>query len=234
MTKYVVAAVKPWNLDAFSRYAKHMPGDWHLIERPEDLTEDNLARLSPRYIFFPHWSWVVKSEILNKFECVCFHASDVPYGRGGSPVQNLIIRGHTSTRISALRMTEELDAGPVYLKMPLDLRGSGQEIYERIAQKVWKMIAKIVKSNIEPEIQTGDIVKFKRRKPDESQIPSVGDLKSIFDQIRMLDAITYPLAFIDYGNYRLEFSQASFDDDFVSARVRISMASKKGRRHAEE
>ncbi len=27
-----------------------------------------------------------------KFECVCFHMTDVPYGRGGSPLQNLIIR----------------------------------------------------------------------------------------------------------------------------------------------
>lgn len=227
MTKYVVATVKPWNIDAFYRYAKHLSGEWHLIERPEDLTEERLARLRPRYIFFPHWSWVVKPEILNKSECVCFHASDVPFGRGGSPVQNLIIRGHTSTRVSALRMTEELDAGPVYLKMSLDLRGSGQEIYERIAEKVWKMIGQIVKSNIEPVIQTGDIVHFKRRTPDQSQIPSVGDLTNIFDQIRMLDAITYPSAFIDYGNYRLEFSHASRDDDFVDARVRISMASKK-------
>ncbi len=37
------------------------------------------------------------------------HMTDVPYGRGGSPLQNLIARGHTSTKLTAMRMTAEVD-----------------------------------------------------------------------------------------------------------------------------
>ena len=46
----------------------------------------------PKYIFFPHWSKKVDTKIVNNYECVCFHETDLPYGRGGSPIQNLILR----------------------------------------------------------------------------------------------------------------------------------------------
>ena len=55
--------------------------------------------------------------------------TDVPYGRGGSPLQNLILAGHTETKLTALRMVNEMDGGPVYVKMPLKLEGAAQEIY---------------------------------------------------------------------------------------------------------
>ena len=58
---------------------------------PEDLTPERLASLDPRYVFFLHWSWKIPAEIHTRFECVIFHMSDVPYGRGGSPLQNLIV-----------------------------------------------------------------------------------------------------------------------------------------------
>ena len=80
------------------------------------MSADLVRSLKPRYVFFPHWSWKVPDDILGATECVCFHMTDVPFGRGGSPLQNLIVRGHTETRVSALRMVSEPDAGPVYMK----------------------------------------------------------------------------------------------------------------------
>jgi methionyl-tRNA formyltransferase len=75
----------------------------------------------------------VPAEIVERFECICFHMADVSYGRGGSPLQNLILRGHHSTVLTALRIIDELDAGPTYLKKPLSLEGCAQDIYERAA-----------------------------------------------------------------------------------------------------
>src|SRR5712671_2452257 len=142
---YVVATIKPWNLSQFATRMPHLPGRWHLIETSDGLTPAVIASLQPRYIFFPHWSWKVPEEITRDFECVCFHMTDVPYGRGGSPLQNLITRGHKETVISALRMTSERDAGPVYMKTRLWLDGSAQEIFERASTIVFDMIAEIAK-----------------------------------------------------------------------------------------
>lgn len=171
-----------------------------MIGRPEDLTAARITSLSPRYIFFPHWSWRVPADVTQRFECVCFHMADVPYGRGGSPLQNLIIRGHRATKMTVLRMIEELDAGPVYLKRPLSLEGRAEEIFERAADLVYEMIGEIIARDIVPVPQRGKAVVFARREPHESALPQDGTPSTLFDFIRMLDAPTYPKAFIYWGN----------------------------------
>lgn len=222
MTAYVVAAVKPWNLEAFARHAPALPGAWHLIDAPEGLTRATLDRLKPRYVFFPHWSWRVPNDVLAAYECVCFHMADVPYGRGGSPLQNLILRGHAETMLSALKMVEELDAGPVYAKRPLSLAGAAREIFERAADLCYAMMADIAAREPVPVPQTGDPVVFARRKPDQSRLPEDGTPPALYDFVRMLDADTYPRAFLDHGRFRLEFSEARLRDGAIEARVRIA------------
>ena len=66
--------------------------------------------------------------------------TDLPYSRGGSPLQNLILRGHQETQIIALRCVAELDAGPIYMKRPLSLEESAYEIFVRAADVVQEMI----------------------------------------------------------------------------------------------
>lgn len=91
---------------------------FHLITRKEDLTPERLREIAPRTIFFPHWSYLIPPAIHEGWECIIFHMTDLPYGRGGSPLQNLIQRGHRETMLTALRCVAELDAGPIYLKRP--------------------------------------------------------------------------------------------------------------------
>jgi methionyl-tRNA formyltransferase len=146
----------------------------------------------------------------------------VPYGRGGSPLQNLIWRGHIETKVSALRMMSEMDAGPVYMKRPLSLDGRAEAIYRRLAEVVFDMMDEIVATEPTPVPQHGEPVVFPRRKPADSELPRVGDGRALYDHIRMLDAPTYPLAFVDWGHFRLEFAEAELQNDgSVSARVSI-------------
>ena len=147
---YIVCSIKPWNAAAFRRKTPALPGQWHFIEDPSLLTVETLAQFAPRYVFFPHWSWRVPNDILTAYECVCFHMSDVPYGRGGSPLQNLIMRGHTTTMLTALRMIELLDAGPVYLKRPLSLDGRAEEIFTRAADLTYDLVAEIITKELTP------------------------------------------------------------------------------------
>ena len=51
----------------------------------------------------------IPTEIFTSFECIVFHMTDLPYGRGGSPLQNLIVRGHKKTKVSALKVVKEVD-----------------------------------------------------------------------------------------------------------------------------
>tara|TARA_B100000212_G_scaffold212637_1_gene160710 strand:+ start:607 stop:1302 length:696 start_codon:yes stop_codon:yes gene_type:complete len=225
--KYLVAAIKPWNISAYNKYVPRLNGQWHLVTEPVLLKSKLLNDLKPRFIFFPHWSWRVSNDVLEQNECVCFHMTDLPYGRGGSPLQNLIVRGKKSTKISALRMVPELDAGPIYMKRDLPLNGSAQEIYTRAADIIFEMIKDIVELTPTPKEQTGPITHFDRRKPKDSELPYQGDLDMLYDHIRMLDAETYPPAFIEHGDYLIKFSEVSLENDTLKSRVIISRKPKK-------
>ncbi len=220
--RYIVVGSKPWNRRVFNEVVAHYPGEWQFIGSQEQLTAEFIQTIKPRYIFFLHWSWLVPDELVDNYECVCFHMTDVPYGRGGSPLQNLIVRGHRQTKLTALRMTHEFDAGPVYLKEDLCLEGGAEEIYIRASYLSAKMIKKIIQEEPVPVPQTGEDVVFKRRKPAQSRIPELDSLQAIHDFIRMLDADGYPHAFIEHNGFRFEFSRANLYDGRIIADVKIS------------
>ncbi len=69
-----------------------------LVTDKKSLTYEKVNDFKPEYIFFPHWSWIIPSEIYENFKCIVFHMTDLPYGRGGSPLQNLISRGFEKLR----------------------------------------------------------------------------------------------------------------------------------------
>ena len=224
---YIVAGAKPWNRQVFDEIIAGYPGTWHFVSQPDELTPEGVSSLGPRYIFFLHWSWKVPPEIVNNYECVCFHMTDVPYGRGGSPLQNLIVRGHRCTKLTALRMVEDFDAGPVYLKEDLCLEGNAEEIYIRASYLSAQMIRHIIEEQPVPQPQVGEPVIFKRRKPHESRIPVLPNLQTMHDFIRMLDAEDYPKAFLEHAGFRYEFSRAAFYDGRIVADVVITPIGKK-------
>lgn len=192
-----------------------------LVTDPADLNLDKLLKFKPDFIFFPHWSHIVKSEVFLNFKCIIFHMTDLPFGRGGSPLQNLILNGIENTVISAIDCVKDVDAGSIYLKKPLSLSGSATQIFERASMIIHEMILEILCTKIEPYPQMGVPTFFKRRIPSESNIANLTDLKKIYDYIRMLDADGYPHAYIANDSVRFEFKNAHFVQDEIIATVRI-------------
>lgn len=219
---YVVAGVKPWSRRVFRETIIDFPGEWHYIDDPAKLTPYFVQDLDPRYLFFLHWSKIVPKEIVERYECVCFHMTDVPFGRGGSPLQNLIIRGHRSTMLTALRMVGEVDAGPVYLKRHLSLEGSAEEIYLRTTRVSAEMIEHMIHEEPEPTPQDGKVVEFRRRTPSESRIMECSSLLELFDFLRMLDAEGYPRAYIEHEGFIYKFHRACLYDGRIDASVTIT------------
>lgn len=219
--EYILAGAKSWNRHVFEEKITNLPGKWSYVQSPDELSRIALRDINPRYVFFLHWSHRVPAEIIEHCECVCFHMTDVPYGRGGSPLQNLIVRGHTTTKMTALRMVESLDAGPVYLKRDLCLLGGAEEIYIRASILCAEMIAAIIEQEPTPVPQEGKVVTFTRRRPDQSEIGQAKSLVELHDFIRMLDAEGYPKAFLEHAGFRFEFRRAALYDGYVEATVRI-------------
>jgi methionyl-tRNA formyltransferase len=218
---YVIATIKPWNIRNFEKYFGEKE-NFALISQKEELHLERLKQINPRYIFFPHWSWIIPQEIWGAYECVTIHETDLPYGRGGSPIQNLIERGHKQTKISAIRIDEGLDTGPVYLKRDLSLEGSAQEIFERASEIVFSdMIPTILKEEPQPTPQEGEATVFKRRTPNQGDISLAKDSQQLYNLIRMLDAQDYPKAYAEVGEWRVEFKGSQLEGDEVRAQVII-------------
>lgn len=216
---FIFACSRPWGVEAFLARRPRLAGRWSVVTHPDDLSPDLLDAVRPRYVFFPHWSWIVPGAITDAYECVCFHMTDVPYGRGGSPLQNLIARGVTQTMVSALRMSAEPDAGPVYGKQPLDLSGPAEAIYRRAMAVALDQMEWIVREEPAPVAQEGEPTVFARRRPEQSELPRSGTPEALYDHIRMLDAEGYPHAFLTHGEWRLAFTDAVAEGERVHARV---------------
>ena len=192
----------------------------YIIKNKRDLNLKKLARIKPKYIFFPHWSYKVKDKIINKYNCICFHTAPLPFGRGGSPIQNLIKLGFKRTKICALKMDKNLDAGPIYLTEKIALNGNLSEILKKISDKIFILIKKILKKEPKLKKQTGKIYNFKRLSEKDNLI-KFKNLNLIYDQIRMLDDLTYPNAYIKKNNYRIEFFNAKIikNNIYVNAKI---------------
>ncbi len=219
---FIILSEKNWNKDLIKNLSVICEANFVLIDKKQDFTLENLQRINPAKIFIPHWSYIIPSEIYENFECVVFHMTDLPFGRGGSPLQNLIVRGFEQTKISALRVEKGLDMGDIYLKKELSLLGTGEEIFLRASTIIESMIKEIINNNLQCQEQIGEITVFQRRKPEQSNLENLDELKQIYDYIRMLDAEGYPKAFLETEHFRFEFSRASLkSDNSIIADVKI-------------
>ena len=215
---------RPWNSDLADRLSRRLDRPVENISAPSQLTSEVVSAIDPLWIFVPHWSHLIPESIWGSWPTVIFHMTDLPYGRGGSPLQNLIQRGHSSTVITALRCSAGLDAGDVFLKQPLSLHGSAEEIFLRADGLIEQMIERIVREEPLAKPQQGRSVVFSRRTPAQSDLASCqeGSLSDWFDQIRMLDAESYPHAFLEAHGMRLEFRRVCQRSDGLHADVRIT------------
>lgn len=217
----VLASDRPWTDGLAQRLSQRTGWAVHDVSDERGLARDALDRIRPDLVLIPFWSRIVPPEIHEAFECVIFHSSQVPYGRGGSPIQNLIVRGFEETQLSALRCEAELDAGPVYARRLLRLDGSLDAILERCVALIEELCVEIMLERPRPAPQEGDVVRFRRRTPDQSHIGDVTSVREAYDRIRMVDADGYPRAFIDLNHLRVEFRNAELSDGRLTVEARF-------------
>lgn len=222
MPDYILLTEKKWHKELFDQLQLRRDEKWHLIDERSRFTLEELTKINPAKIFIPHWSYIIPAEIYQAYECVVFHMTDLPYGRGGSPLQNLILRGFTTTKLTALRVEKGIDTGDIYLKKELGLEGNAMDIFLRTVPLIGQMIGEIIDLGIIPKPQEGEAVNFKRRTPEEGNLENINSVDRWYDYIRMLDAETYPHAFLETESMRIEFFNAQKNNNEILAHVRIT------------
>ena len=160
--RYVVAGGQSWAWQVYWAVFAHTQWPCAYAHSEASLRRV-LAERPARYVFFVHWSSFVVPAITDAYECVNFHCTALPYGRGGHPIENLILRGATETVLTAYRMTEELDAGPIYaVSPPVSLAGSKEAILRRFVEPVADLMRYIIETEPLPRPQVGAVERFHR------------------------------------------------------------------------
>lgn len=152
-----------WGISAAMKAAATCGGRWEFVYSAGGLTQ--VLALKPSMVFFLNWSRRVPDRVLTQTAAVNFHCTDLrqSFGRGGHPIENLLMRGFTETVISAHAMTAEVDAGPVYgVSPPFSLSGSKEDIRQRFIQPVADLMVQIVRGERQPAAQEGEPVYFQR------------------------------------------------------------------------
>ena len=210
--KYLFCAYRIWALELYQKLAKKHK-NFRLLKDHQKLTYSYVKKLEPEFIFFPDWSWIVPKEILNNFKCVCFHESDLPKFRGGSPLQNQIVRGIEKTITTAFIMDEGIDHGDILLKKDLSLKGSIDDIFARMIQNDFEMIDLIISGKFRMKKQKGKPSFYKRRKPSQSELKKLDySKKYLYNFIRMLGE-PYPNANIKIGKRKIVFKKVNYKNN---------------------
>ena len=209
---YLFCAYRDWSLKLYEKLLD-VDDNFVLIKSPKKLTNSFVKKLNPEFIFFPDWSWIIPKKITDNYKCVCLHESNLPKFRGGSPLQNQIIRGITKTKSTAFFMSDGIDEGDIILQKNLSLKGKIEDIFLRMIENDFKIITKIISGKYTVKKQKGMPTLFKRRKPKESELQNLNfSKKYLYDFIRMLED-PYPNAFIKLGKRKIIFKSANLKDN---------------------
>ena len=209
---YLFCAYRDWSIKLYEKLVEKSD-NFVLIKSHKKLTYSFVKKINPEFIFFPDWSWIIPKKITDNYKCVCLHESNLPKFRGGSPLQNQIIRGITKTKTTAFFMSDGIDEGDIILQKNLSLKGKIEDIFLRMIENDFKIITKIISGKYTVKKQKGMPTLFKRRKPKESELQNLNfSKKYLYDFIRMLED-PYPNAFIKLGKRKIIFKSANLKDN---------------------
>ncbi|TGM95894.1 formyltransferase family protein [Leptospira yasudae] len=181
-----------------------------LIHSIEDLEKGDVC-------FILSFSKILNSESLEKHRNnIVVHESDLPQGKGWSPLTWQVIEGKNKIPVSLFEaIADGVDAGLVYLRDMIHLNGFElvEELRDAQAEKTIQMCIEFIDRY--PEIlelgqdQTGQESFYPRRGLKDSELDINKPLKDLFSLLRTVDNLKYPAYFkINENKYILKIERA--------------------------
>jgi len=167
---------------------------------------NNHKKLKSKYdinIIFSYFKIIEKKYLEKSNYNLVTHDSDLPKGRGMSPVTWEILKGKSEITLSLIEANEKMDAGAIYFKkkIKIDKGLVFNEIKKIQFNSNMDLIIKFLKfykkNKTAPSSkkQKGVATYYKLRKPADSRININKSLKSQFNLMRVCDYENYPCHF---------------------------------------
>ena len=127
------------------------------------------------------------------------HASDLPQGRGWSPMIWDVLAGADQICVSLLNAEDEVDSGAIWQKRRFSLDGT--ELLAELNAKLFEIELELMDwalvscDQTQPEPQTGEPTFYPKRTPEAQEIDPLVPLADSFDLIRIADPERFPAYF---------------------------------------
>lgn len=166
--------------------------DYRLISSTEDLRAVD-------YLFLVSCTEILSAQQRSLYgHVLVLHESDLPKGRGWSPLAWQVLEGKSEIVITLFEATDRVDEGPVWLKGGLRLEG--HELADEISKLAFIQKGDLIDMALtfgKPEDQ-----KYLRRIPEDSRLDPDKTIAEQFDLLRICEP-RFP-AFFELRGHRYE------------------------------
>jgi len=128
---------------------------------------------------------------------IVVHPSDLPKGKGWSPLAWQILEGKNNVPITLFEASNDVDSGDIYIKEVISLDGTelNEEIKKKQGKKTVEMICDYIRKKNKGMSQIGKDTFYKKRTESHSELDINKTISEQFNLLRVVDNERYP-AFI--------------------------------------
>ncbi len=185
------------------------------LNRCEELTE--ILREDIDFLIVVSYGLMIPPSLIDKVHfAINVHASVLPNWRGASPIQHAIMKGDRYAGISIMKITEKLDAGPVFCSDSIELEEN--ETYGSLSSKLSLMgsdklietISNIKKGVFETKVQDDNLATYAAKiTKEDREITWDIDAITIERKVRALNPT--PSANTQLNNQRIKLHEVKIE-----------------------
>ena len=135
---------------------------------------------------------------------IVVHASDLPQGKGFSPLQWQILEGKQAIVVTLIEAVQAVDAGPAYIRSNLEFDGT--ELHDELRQKLGSRIVEMciqyaaAGDSLAPVPQQGAESFYRKRTESDDELDPNKSILEQFSHLRIADNERFPLYFRHLGH----------------------------------
>lgn len=201
-------------LDRDNNWIESFTQEYINLKKVGDISYNHFDVKGNDIVFILGYTKVLDEDFLhsNKLNLVV-HESDLPKGKGFSPVQWQILEGKNEIIFTLFEAQKEIDSGDIYMQK--EVKFSGYDLFDEIRNIQGKETLNLIDEflsqypNIVPKKQIGDETIYPKRKDKDDMLDIDKSIREQFNHFRIANNDEYPLWFeIDGHKYNLKIEKA--------------------------
>ncbi len=185
------------------------------VYQPQSLKDEGIVEtiinFAPDFIVVAAYGQLLPKSVLDIAPCINLHASLLPKYRGASPIQQALLEGEKITGVTAMRMEEGLDSGPILAwdVVPIEIFDRKEALFERLAQRAATLTPLVLRDfdRIQPLPQCdADATWCKKIRRSDGLVDFRDDAMRIYNRFRAFEG--WPGIYLESGLKLLELMPA--------------------------